>query len=134
MSISDRVVEAHDIRLDEVTAGRARAHMRVTPAMANQHGITHGGYVFLLADTAFAYASNSRGPVTVAQAAQITFLRPVPVGAELVADAVQRSRVGTAGIYDVTVRLAGPDGDGAVVAEFRGQSATVARRLIGGTE
>ena len=137
MTISDRVVEAHDIRLDEVTVGRARARMRVTAAMANQHGITHGGYVFLLADTAFAYASNSHPdsdrPVTVATAAQITFLRPVPADAELVAEAVERSRVGAAGIYDVTVSLAKPDGSGAVVAEFRGQSTTVARRLIGGS-
>lgn len=77
-----------------------------------------GGYLFLLADVAFAYACNTRGATTVAQAAQVSFLRPAAAGDELVAEAVERSRFGANGIYDVTVRRA----DGKVIAEFRGQS------------
>ena len=111
------------IVLYEVAPGRARVGMRVTGTMANLHGITHGGYLFLLADVAFAYACNSYGPVTVAQGAQITFLRPVPVGVEVTAEAVERARYGTNGIYDVTVRRV----SGEVVAEFRGQSVTPIR-------
>jgi acyl-CoA thioesterase len=107
-----------DIRLDEVGAGRAVMSMSVTAAMANGHGIAHGGYVFLLADAAFAYACNSYGPVTVAQSAQVTFLRPVAVEDRLRAEAVERARFGRNGIYDVTVSTI----DGAVVAEFRGHS------------
>jgi acyl-CoA thioesterase len=112
------------IEVDSVEPGRARARMRVTDEMANLHGIAHGGYVFLLADTAFAHASN-QGRVALAQAAQITFLRPVPIGAELRAEAVERSVIGACGVYDVTVRTAA----GEVVAEFRGQSAALPDRV-----
>ncbi|MER7274244.1 hydroxyphenylacetyl-CoA thioesterase PaaI [Dactylosporangium sp. NPDC000244] len=110
------------IEVDDVGPGRAKARMRVTDAMSNLHGIAHGGYLFLLADTAFAHACN-QGRVALAQAAQITFLRPVPIGAELVAEAVERAMTGACGVYDVTVRHGGE-----VVAEFRGQSATVRTR------
>lgn len=118
----DRVVRAHGIEIDEVGPGRARARMRVTADMANLHGIAHGGFVFLLADTAFAYACNQER-AALAQAAQIAFLRPVPVGTELTAEATERAVAGACGVYDVTVRAAG----GAVVAEFRGQSAALPR-------
>jgi acyl-CoA thioesterase len=98
--------------------------------MLNGHGIAHGGYVFLLADTAFAYACNAYGPVTVAHGAQVTFLQPARAGEELIADAVERARYGRNGIYDVTVRRA----DGAAVAEFRGHSVTLARQPAPGAE
>jgi acyl-CoA thioesterase len=126
----DPASRALGIRLDEVGGGRATARMRVTETMVNLHGVAHGGYVFLLADAAFAYACNSRGPVTVAQGAQVTFLRPVQAGEELTAEAVERARIGANGIYDVTVRRAGGDdtGDTEVVAEFRGHSVALARR------
>ncbi|MEV6611127.1 hydroxyphenylacetyl-CoA thioesterase PaaI [Kutzneria sp. NPDC051319] len=104
------------IRQDE--PGAATATMTVTEQMLNGHDIAHGGYVFLLADTAFAYACNSYGPVTVAQSGQVTFLRPAVLGDELVARATERDRFGRNGIYDVTVSRA----DGVVIAEFRGQS------------
>ncbi|MFG2041118.1 hydroxyphenylacetyl-CoA thioesterase PaaI [Dactylosporangium sp. NPDC048998] len=119
----DRVVQAHGIEVELVTPGRATARMKVTADMANLHGIAHGGYVFLLADTAFAYACN-QGRIALAQAAQIVFLRPVPIGAELTAVAAERAAAGACGIYDVTVRTAG----GEVVAEFRGQSAALPRQ------
>jgi acyl-CoA thioesterase len=85
--------------------------------MVNGHAIGHGGYVFLLADTAFACACNTHGPVTVAAGADINFLMPVHAGDQLSARAVERIRQGRSGIYDVTVSR-GSD----VVAEFRGRS------------
>jgi acyl-CoA thioesterase len=108
------------IQLDDVTLGRATVHMRIADTMVNQHGIAHGGFIFLLADTAFAYACNSYGPVTVAQSAQVTFLQPAHVGDELHAEANERARSGRNGIYDVTVRR-----NGKVVAEFRGHSVQI---------
>jgi phenylacetic acid degradation protein PaaD len=92
----------------------------VTPQMLNGHSICHGGYVFLLADTAFACACNSEGPVTVAAGADVTFIAPAREGDVLVASAQERARYGRSGIYDVTVRR-GDD----VVAEFRGRSRTL---------
>ncbi|MUL43160.1 hydroxyphenylacetyl-CoA thioesterase PaaI [Streptomonospora sp. PA3] len=112
----------------DVTAardGRSVARMRVTERMVNGHGIAHGGFVFLLADTAFAAACNSHGPVTVAAGAEISFVASARLGDELVATAQERTRYGRNGIYDVTVHRTGSAGD--VVAEFRGRSRTVAR-------
>jgi phenylacetic acid degradation protein PaaD len=91
--------------------------MRVGPAMINGHGITHGGYLFLLADTAFACACNSRGRVTVAAGADITFIAPARDGDLLVAAAAERVSYGRSGLYDVTVRRGNE-----IVAEFRGRS------------
>nr|BEK64601.1 hypothetical protein KPHV_18280 [Kitasatospora purpeofusca] len=118
----DLACQGLGITLDEVSTGRASMRMTVAPAMVNGHGIAHGGYLFLLADAAFSYACNSYGPVTVAQAAQVTFLAPAAVGDELVAEAVERTRSGRTGIYDVTVRNAAEK----VIAEFRGQSVMLA--------
>ena len=109
------------IQIDQVAPGRATARMLVRDTMINGHDICHGGYVFLLADTAFAFACNSRGPVTVAAGADITFLRPAHAGDLLEARATERSASGRSGIYDVTVRLP----DTTVIAEFRGHSRTL---------
>jgi acyl-CoA thioesterase len=108
------------IELVSAGEGRAVARMRVTRAMVNGHAIAHGGFVFLLADTAFACACNSWGPVTVAAAADITFVRPAGEGDLLEARAEERTRFGRSGIYDVTVWR----GD-EVIAEFRGDSRVV---------
>ncbi|MFJ2579516.1 hydroxyphenylacetyl-CoA thioesterase PaaI [Kitasatospora aureofaciens] len=121
----DETCRALGIALDEVSAGRAVMRMTVGAAMVNGHGAAHGGYLFLLADAAFSYACNSHGPVTVAQAAQVVFLAPAAVGDELVAEAVERTRAGRNGVYDVTVVR---QADGAVIAEFRGQSVVIAGR------
>ena len=94
--------------------------MTVTPQMINGHAIGHGGYVFLLADTAFACACNSHGPVTFAAGADIAFLQPTTAGDVLTAYAQERVTRGRSGIYDVTVTR-----DGEVVAEFRGRSRTI---------
>src|ERR1700678_1130538 len=113
------------IELLELAEGLAVPSMRVTAAMVNGHAIGHGGYVFLLADTTFACACNSHGPVTVAAMASITFLAPVAEGDLLTATAQERVLFGRSGIYDVTVRR----GD-EVVAEFRGHSRTLAARGV----
>ena len=108
------------IELLSCAEGSAVTRMRVREDMVNGHGIAHGGLVFALADTAFACACNSWGPVTVAAAAEIAFVAPARLGDELRAEAAVRTRFGRTGIYDVTVRRGGE-----VVAEFRGRSSTL---------
>jgi acyl-CoA thioesterase len=111
------------IRISDVAPGRATARMQVRDTMLNGHAICHGGYVFLLADTAFAFACNTYGPTTVAAACDVVFLGPAHLGDDLVAEATERHRYGRSGIYDVTVRRAAPSP--AVIAEFRGHSRTL---------
>lgn len=109
------------IRLVDVWPGGARAALTVAETHLNGHGIAHGGYLFFLADAAFAFACNSRGTSTVAAGGDVSFLRPARLGDELVAEASERSLAGKSGLYDVTVRTAA----GQVVAEFRGRSRAV---------
>ncbi|MFI6496602.1 hydroxyphenylacetyl-CoA thioesterase PaaI [Nonomuraea typhae] len=125
MLASDTASTALGIELLDLAEGRAVCRMTVTGQMVNGHGLCHGGYVFLLADTAFACACNTYGPVTVAAGAEITFVAPARAGDVLTAEAGERTRYGRSGIYDITVRAA----DGRVVAEFRGRS----RELKNGT-
>jgi acyl-CoA thioesterase len=121
MYADDQVVKALRITIDEVAPGRATARMRVSADMVNGHGIAHGGYLFLLADAAFAYACNTHGPPTVARQCEITFLSPARAGDDLTALAAERVRIGRNGIYDISVRRANGD----VLAEMRGHSRTV---------
>ena len=121
MYADDQVVKALQISIDEVAPGQATARMRVTADMVNGHGIAHGGYLFLLADTAFAYACNTHGPPTVARQCEITFLSPACEGDDLIAVATERVRIERNGIYDISVRRTGGD----VLAEMRGHSRTV---------
>ncbi|MDQ3739107.1 MAG: hydroxyphenylacetyl-CoA thioesterase PaaI [Actinomycetota bacterium] len=111
------------IELLEVDAGRAIVTMTVRDDMVNGHGTCHGGLIFTLADTAFAVACNSHGPLTVAAAAAIDFLDPARVGDRLTATAGERFRRGRAGLYDVTVS----NDAGEPIAHFRGRSHTLAR-------
>lgn len=120
MERADAAGRSAGVRLLDVGPGRARVALTVEARHVNGHGICHGGYLFLLADAALAYASNSYGTSAVASGADIAFLRPVGLGAELVAEAVERARAGRSGLYDVTVR-AGDE----VVAEFRGRTRQV---------
>ena len=113
------------MRLVDAGEGHATVRMTVTDTMVNGHALAHGGYVFLLADTAFACACNSHGPVTVAAGADITFVRPGRSGDVLMAEALERSRSGRNGIYDVTV-FREVDGVREIVAEFRGRSRSLA--------
>ena len=120
MFSADRASRGLGMELLEAANGRAVVTMRVAQTMINGHGIAHGGFVFTLADTAFACACNTHGPVTVAAGADISFLRPVREGDVLVATATERSVIGRSGIYDVTVSR-GEE----IVAEFRGRSRTI---------
>ncbi|RJQ89710.1 hydroxyphenylacetyl-CoA thioesterase PaaI [Amycolatopsis panacis] len=126
----DKASRALGIDLREAGEGRAVATMTVTESMVNGHAIAHGGYVFLLADTAFACACNSHGPVTVASGAEISFVTAGRLGDHLVATAVERTRYGRNGIYDVTVHRETPEGP-EVVAEFRGRSRVIEKSREG---
>jgi acyl-CoA thioesterase len=110
------------IEISDVRPGHAVARMLVTATMVNGHGVAHGGYLFLLADTAFAFACNTYGTPTVARGAEVQFIAPARAGDQLVATAYERARYGRSGIYDVTVRRS----DGGIIAEFRGQSHVLA--------
>lgn len=112
---------AFGIEIEEVREGYARIRMLVRGDMLNGHAMTHGGMIFLLADTAFAYACNSRNETTVAQNATIAFLAASKLGDLLVAEAKELSRAGRSGVYQVSVRRT----DGAVIAEFTGLSRTI---------
>ena len=111
------------IQIEQVAPGQATARMLVRDTMVNGHNICHGGYVFLLADTAFAFACNTYGPTTVAAACDVVFLGPAHLGDDLIAEATERHRYGRSGIYDVTVRREAPEST--VIAEFRGHSRTL---------
>jgi len=119
MLAADAATRGLGIAIQDVAPGRATARMTVTAAMVNGHGVCHGGYVFLLADSAFAFACNTYGVVTVASGADVTFVAPARAGDQLCAEAVERARWGRSGIYDVTVRRVDPP---ALVAEFRGRA------------
>ena len=113
----------------DVGPGTARLSMPVREDMVNGWGICHGGFVSAIADSAFAFACNTHGTVTVAAGFEITFLAPAHVGDLLVATAEQRAARGRSGVYDVTVRL-GAATDADVVAEFRGRSRSLGRPIL----
>ena len=124
---ADRATHDLGIVLEEVGPGHARMSMPVADNMANGHGMCHGGFIFALADSAFAFACNSHGDRAVAQHGSISFIRPAERGMILVATAVERVSLGRGGIYDVRVTNA----EGAVIAEFRGHSRTLGQRFFG---
>ena len=115
-----------------LSSGRARVSMVVRPDMVNGHDLCHGGLIASLADSAFALACNSHGPVTVAAGFSIDFLRPGRLGQTLYADAREVYLRGRSGIYDVTVRADDPE-SGEVVAEFRGRSRSIDTPRSGAT-
>jgi acyl-CoA thioesterase len=116
---SDPAAEAAGVEIVEAAPGSAVARLTVRRDMVNGHAIAHGGYVFLLADTAFAYACNGYGPAAVARSCHIEFLAPAREGDVLEARATERTRAGRNGIYDIAVRRPADD---TLVAEFRGHS------------
>jgi acyl-CoA thioesterase len=113
-------IELMDLGLDH-----ARVRMTISSTMVNGHAIAHGGFIFTLADSAFALACNSHGRLTVAAGADITFVASARLGDVLVANATQRASYGRSGLTDVTVSR---EPDGAVIAEFRGRSRSLARK------
>ena len=122
----DHAAQALGMAIAEVTPGTSRLTMPVRQDMVNGHAICHGGMIFTLADTAFAYACNSYNLNTVASACNIDFLAPAHLGDSLVAVAVERVQSGRSGVYDVTVSTAA----GKTVALFRGKSARIKGEVI----
>lgn len=115
---NDRASQGLGMHLGKVEPGVATVTMTVRPDMCNGHGICHGGLIFALADSAFAFACNSHGPATVAAAVAIDFLAPALAGDALTAVARERWLGGRAGLYDLTVTRA----DGTTIAHARGRS------------
>ena len=118
----DHTAREHGIRIVSVASGEASLSMRLTKSMTNGHGMGHGGFIFLLADTAFAYACNSHNQRCVAQHCSITYLKPAREGSTLTATAREVRRIDRSGVYDISVA----DEEGTPIAEFRGMSRTVA--------
>jgi acyl-CoA thioesterase len=116
------------MRVLEAAPGRARVAMSVREDMLNGHGLCHGGFVFALADSAFAFACNTYNAVTVAAGAAIDFLAPARLADELTATARELSRSRRTGVYDVTVT----NQRGECIALFRGRSHQLDGRLIDG--
>lgn len=109
------------MQIEEVKAGYARLSMRVTREMVNGHDTCHGGMIFTLADSSFAYACNSHNQRAVAANCSIDFLAPARLGDVLVATAVEQVRAGRAGVYDIRVE----NQAGETIASFRGRSAAI---------
>ena len=117
---------AWGIEIEAAREGYARVRMTVRPDMLNGHGIGHGGMIFALADSAFAYACNSRNVTTVAAQASIVFLDAARAGEVLVAEATEVALAGRAGVTRVAVRTA----DGRAIAEFQGYSRTLGGPVV----
>lgn len=128
MFARDRAAQALGMNIVRVQPGSALLTMKVRSDMVNGHHICHGGLIFSLADTAFAYACNAYNRNTVASGCNIDFVAPGKEGDTLTAEAIERSASGRTGVYDITVR----DGSGRTVALFRGKSYRIAGEVIAG--
>jgi acyl-CoA thioesterase len=122
----DPASQALGMTLDAIRPGYARMRMRVRDDMLNGHGTCHGGYIFMLADSAFAFACNSHNFNTVGAGCTIDYLAPGRMGDVLVAEAVEQALAGKTGVYDVVVT----DQDGRKLALFRGKSHRVAGHVV----
>jgi acyl-CoA thioesterase len=123
---SDACSRALGLELAEVRPGYARMQMNVRADFLNGHGICHGGLIFTLADSTFAFACNSHNVNTVAAGCSIEYLQAVRLDDRLTAEAVEQSLTGRTGIYDIRVT----NRDGETVAMFRGKSAQIRGNLI----
>jgi acyl-CoA thioesterase len=130
MFARDRAAQALGMNIVRVQPGAAVLTMAIRADMVNGHHICHGGMIFSLADTAFAYACNSYNKNTVASACHIDFLAPAKEGETLEAEAIEQSAAGRTGVYDVTVRTTG----GKTIALFRGKSYRISGEVIAGLE
>ena len=126
----DRAAQALGIKIVRVQPGASLLTMTVRSDMVNGHHICHGGMIFSLADTAFAYACNSYNKNTVASACHIDFLVPAKEGETLEAEAVEQSAAGRTGVYDITVR----NNHGKTIALFRGKSYRINGEVIAGLQ
>jgi acyl-CoA thioesterase len=114
------------MQLLEVTPGRAKLSLTVRDEFTNGHGMCHGGYIFMLADSAFAFACNSHNQRAVAASAAIEFIAAAQRGDLLTAECAEQSRGGRSGLYDTRVT----DQNGRLIALFRGRSATIRGRFV----
>lgn len=121
----DRASQALGMEILAVGPGTAQLSMVVREDMVNGHDIAHGGFIFSLADSAFAFACNAYGDVTVAAQCAITYVRPARLGDRLIATAREISRTGRSGIYDIAVSA-----NDKTIAEFRGHSRTIGGSFI----
>ena len=117
----DETCRSMGICLEHVNEGTATLSLKIKQQHINGHGICHGGIIFTLSDSAFAFACNSRNVASVAQHASVTFIKPAKLGDRLIAIAKEISLIKRNGIYDVTVTNQNAD----VIAEFRGYSRTI---------
>jgi len=118
MFVNDRASRGLGMQIASVAPGRAEMTMTVREDMLNGHAMCHGGFIFMLADSTFAFACNSYNRNTVAQGCSIDYLAPAHLGDVLHATGVERSRTGRTGVYDIEVR----NQHGRIVALFRGKS------------
>jgi acyl-CoA thioesterase len=114
----DPASQALGMKLDTIRPGYARMSMRVRADMLNGHQTCHGGYIFMLADSAFAFACNSHNFNTVGAGCTIDYLAPGREGDLLIAEAAEQALAGKTGVYDVTVK----NEEGRTIALFRGKS------------
>lgn len=126
---ADACSRALGFELLEVRAGYARMRATVRPDFLNGHDICHGGLIFTLADSTFAFACNSYNVNTVASGCSIEFLRPVHGGDVLIAEAIEQTLNGRTGIYDIRVT----NRAGETVAMFRGKSTQIRGSVIAGS-
>lgn len=126
----DQAAQALGMSIVSVKPGYAKLSMAVRADMVNGHHICHGGMIFSLADTAFAYSCNSYNKNTVASACNIDFLAPGKEGEMLEAEAIEQSQSGRTGVYDVTVRSS----SGKTIALFRGKSYRINGEVIAGLQ
>ncbi|HTP45321.1 MAG TPA: hydroxyphenylacetyl-CoA thioesterase PaaI [Casimicrobiaceae bacterium] len=126
MYARDRASQTLGMKIATVSPGRAELTMTVRADMLNGHAICHGGFIFLLADSAFAFACNSYNLTTVASGCSIDFVAPAHEGDRLIAIARERSASGRTGVYDIEVR----NQNGETVALFRGKSYRIKGRVI----
>jgi acyl-CoA thioesterase len=127
MTRDDRCSAWLGMRLEEVRPGYARVSMTVGENMVNGHDLCHGGMIFTLADTTFAYACNSHNQRAVAAGCAIEFLAPAHLGDVLSAEGVEVAHIGRSGVYDMKVT----NQNGQLIALFRGKAATIKGKLVG---
>ncbi|HYW91371.1 MAG TPA: hydroxyphenylacetyl-CoA thioesterase PaaI [Gammaproteobacteria bacterium] len=126
MWADDKASQALGMQLQETRPGYARISMRVREDMVNGHDLCHGGFIFTLADSAFAVACNYKNYVTVASGGNIDFITPALLGQTLEAVCQERTRAGRTGVYDAEVH----DQEGRLVAVFRGRSYQTRNRIV----
>ncbi|MGH8737271.1 MAG: hydroxyphenylacetyl-CoA thioesterase PaaI [Burkholderiales bacterium] len=127
MTREDRCSAWLGMRLEEVRPGYARVSMKVGENMVNGHDLCHGGMIFTLADSTFAYACNSHNQRAVAAGCSIEFLAPAHLGDVLTAEGLEMAQIGRSGVYDMKVT----NQHGQLIALFRGKAATIKGKLVG---